>query len=992
MTAPERKDRMKDPLTRLTERTATLGNYNRKYLHVISNNIEKLTSCLEQRGKLDRVHLWGYSLEIPGEMDTILEIVSGTREKLDFLGCYFGLQFLHMNLRLVDIIKLELATSPDRARAGKRLMLESGRMFRYLTKCYMERLLDIFLEGKSVPDFVMLGVGTRADQDDIDLGLVHQQPGDIEGLNMAIGQLASEMFKKANRLHFHLSEHVGENSFTATIEQYEEILDKGAYDFVIVTEMLGGALILGSYPIYEQFLSRVTNRFYYDPGNKQNRFHESYLRGILGEINSLLTRLRLTEAISPKDDALRPMKSLLSALKLVYGVHKVNAWNIIDELKEKNPERRSQYEDLERTLSFFEIFRHLYQIMVAQDEEILLREPGVKEMVAKIANMLGFERKGVVSAEDFMLVIYYEFLGKSTQAIEVLTEDLKKHLREVSIFKPIFSGDIHRKPGFEGNLAVDFIRASTFVKGITYWDDFQEQLREKDNRFYDEFIESLDQLPERVRKKVAQGYVAGTAYSPASVLRFLVIVGEKARSEQAKKVFETLSSLFVDELRALPNTTALLTQLLHSYPEMLNRFLALIKWETLAEFVKLVHRKPSIPELLPGYEQLHSLAEIHYQSSHFFKQHFHKVLNKFPVFIKNLHNNDRLMEFTNGVYSDLTSFPSIKERLEHLGDYYDLEFVRVSLLAMAGVGCERTDAEFVEFCDNYTHSLYEFCQHDVHLSVGYSMHTQDLFAIYATGGHAREQGFDDDYDMIVILDSSDGEQIDYCNKIVARMNSHITRRGILPHHRFTDYFGSYTISFEQLADHLGKDHQDLFVDQSQILSSRMLVGSNKLERKLQEKIIGPLIFARAGEYIDYMRGEMQSRHTSIEADQLDDMKECPGGLRDIEMLLLMYKAKHRTRDPLSRKFLHLLVELEPDYAEQFGFLEDHLNFVKNLRDLYRLKVAAHNVLSEETLLPVAESMGYGEDEKAAGKLYDDFLERTKLASTVINKLVDSVKT
>ena len=982
---------MKDHLTRLTERVATLGNYNRKYLHIISSNIEKLKAALEQQGKLDRVHLWSYALELPGEMDTILHVAADEREKLDFLGCYFALQFLQMNLRFVDIVKLEFATSPEPAQTGKKLMLESGRMFRILTKCYMERLLDIFLESERKPEFVMLGVGTRADQDDIDLGIIHQDPGDEELLNRAIGRLASEMFKKANRLHFHLSEHVGENSFTATISQYEEILDKGAYDFIIVTEMLGAAVILGNYPLYDQFRNRVTNRFYYDPRRKDSHYHEGYLRGILGEVNSLLTRLKLTEAINPKDDALRPMKSLLSAIKLVYGIDEVNAFNIIDRLKDNDPQRRPQYDDLERTLSFFEVFRHLYQIMVAQDEDISPREPGVEAMVAKIAAMLGFEKRGVVSAEDFLLVIYYEFLGKSTRAIELLTEDLKKHLREISVFKPIFSGARHRRPGFEGNLAIDFIRASKFVKGITYWDDFQEQLSDEDGRFYDDFIDSLNQLPDRVRQKVAQGYVAGTEDDPASVLKFLVILGERAQKQESKSIFDTMSRLFIDELGRLYDTSASLMQMMNNYPDILNRFLTLIEWESLAKFVKLVQRKPAMTEFLPGHTQLLTLTNLHFQSSHFFKQHFHKVLNKFPVYIRNLHNNDKLKEISDGFYSDLTSLPSIEKRIEQLGDYYDLEFVRVSLLAMAGSPCERTDAEFIEFCDNYTLSLYEYCQQVVHLSLGYSMHTYDLFALYATGGHAREQGFDDDFDMIVILDSDDSEQIEYCDKIVAKMNAQILKRGILPHHRFIDCFGNYTMSFDQLAEHLSSRRKEIFVDQSQILSSRMLVGSDRLERKLQEKIIGPLIFARGKEYIDYMREEIKSRHLTADSDHMNDVKECPGGLRDIEMLLLLYKTKHMTRDPLSRKFLQVLLEIEPEHAGDLRFLRDHLNFVKKLRDLYRLKVAAHNIISRETLRPVAASMGYGDDDDAAGKLYGDFMKRTEKASGIIKKLSDKIR-
>jgi len=980
---------MKDPLTRLTEKTVTLGNYNRKYLHIISSNIEKLTVALEQQGVRDQVHLWSYSMEIPGEMDTVLQ-ASATKERLDFLGCYFALQFLHMNLRTVDIVKLELATSPNRSQTGKKLMLEAGRMFRYLTKCYMERLLGIFLQEVQTPEYVMLGVGTRADQDDIDLGIIHRQPGDAEALNRAIARLSNQMFKKATRLHFHLSEHVGENSFTATIEQYEEMLDKEAYDFVIVTEMLGAATILGSYSLYEQFRKRVTSRFYFDPKRKENRYHEGYLRGILGEVNALLTRVKPRDTINPKDDILRPIKALLSALKLVYGVDRVNAWQIIEELREKNSSRQAQYDDLERTLSFFELFRHLYQIMVAQDEDICLAEPGVEKMVAKIAEMIGFEKKGVVSAKDFLLVIYYEFLENSMESIEVLTDDLKKHLHEVSVCTPIFSGEIYTRPGYKGNLAVDFIRASTFSKGITYWDDFLEELSGKDNVFYNEYIQSFLQLPERVRVKVANGYVNGAKYDPASTMRFLVILGEKAKEDDAKEVFNRMSSLFIDVISRLPGVSASLAQLLYAHPGDLNRFLAQLNWDCLARFTRLAQSQSTLPEPSTVQKQLVALTDVHYQSSHFFKWHFHQILNKYPIYIRNLHNNAKLCEITSGFYSDLTSLASINERIERLGDYYDLEFVRVSLLAMAGADSEQTDLEFTEFCDNYTHALFEFCQQDLHLSLGYSMHTRDMFALYATGGHAREQGFDDDYDMIVILDSTDPEEIDYCNKIVGKMNSHILKRGILPHHRFADLFGSYVMSFDQLAEHLSTAGEEVFVDQSQLLNSRMLVGSRKLEAKFQEEIIGRQIFARGQEYLEHMRAEMESRHSGENGEIQNDIKECGGGLRDIEMFLLMYETKYKVREPLSRKFLRRLVELEPENAEHFIYIEKHLDFIKNLRDLYRLKVAAHNVIDPDFLPPVAASFGYGDSTEAGKKLFREFLDRTAQAAAIINLLINKI--
>ena len=984
---------MKNPLTRLTEKTATLGNYNRRYLHIISSNSEKLTAALEQQGKLDRVHLWSYSMEIPGEMDTVRDAASSRDEALDFLGCYYAMQFLQMNLRMVDVVNLELATSLERGQTGKKLMLEAGRMFRYLTKIYMERLLDIFLDRENTPEFVMLGVGTRSDQDDIDLGIVHHGERSPEVLNRAIGQLSSQMFKTATQLHFHLSEHVGGGKgLSATIDEYEELLDNDDYDFVMVTEMLGAAAILGSHQLFEQFRAKVTDRFFFNPKARANRFHEGYLRGILGEIRSLLTRPKPSDTINPKEDALRPIKGLLSALKLVYGIRKVNAWNIIDELKEKNPERIAQYEDLEKPLSFFEMFRYLYQIMVAQDEDVCLYEPSIEAMVARIAEMIGLEKKGVVTAKDFLLVLYYEFLEKSIKAIDVLTGDLKRHLRDVSIYTPIFTGEIHRRPGYRGNLAVDFIKASTFSGGITYWDDFLEVLGGSDDSFYNEFVDSFHELPEKMTAKVAAGYVSGTKYGVSSIMRFLVILGKKAKNEKGTATFDLISGMFIDELAQLGSASASLIHMSHADPGVLNSFLALLKWNALERLQALAQRKPILPELQQLHDQLLALINVHYQSSHFFKRHFHRILEKYPVFIKNLHNNEKIKEMANGFYGDLTALASLDERFERLGDYYDMEFVRVSLMAMAGAGCAQTDAEFIEFCDNYTQTLYEFCLQDVHLSLGYAMHFHDRFALYAAGGLAREQGFDDDYDMIVILDSNNKEEIDYCSKIVAKMNSHILKRGILPHHRFAGHFDSYVVSLDQLAECLTTGAEDVFVDQSQILSSRMLVGSSKLEEELQRKIIGPYIFEREQEYIGFMLEEMESRHGQGDNGQRNNIKECKGGLRDIEMLLLICKARHKVRDPLTRKFLRRLVEIDPAHGEQYAYMERHLNFLKNLRDLYRLKVAARDDIEQEHLSSVAASIGYGNDSEAAGRLYNDFLEKTDRAATVIMGLMAGIAT
>jgi len=109
------------------------------------------------------------------------------------------------------------------------------------------------------------------------------------------------------------------------------------------------------------------------------------------------------------------------------------------------------------------------------------------------------------------------------------------------------------------------------------------------------------------------------------------------------------------------------------------------------------------------------------------------------------------------------------------------------------------------------------------------------------------------------------------------------------------------------------------------------------------------------------------------------------------MLLLMYMAKYEYRDTLSRKFLNQLIELEPEYADQLKKIGKHLNFIKRLRDLYRLKVAAQNVIELNSLPSVAASMGYGDDMQAAKKLYNDFLRKCENTGEIIKVLVGTIK-
>jgi UTP:GlnB (protein PII) uridylyltransferase len=192
------------------------------------------------------------------------------------------------------------------------------------------------------------------------------------------------------------------------------------------------------------------------------------------------------------------------------------------------------------------------------------------------------------------------------------------------------------------------------------------------------------------------------------------------------------------------------------------------------------------------------------------------------------------------------------------------------------------------------------------------------------------------------------------------MNAAIIKRGTMPHYRFADHFGRYVTLVDELDDFFNQASDQSFIDKSQILGSRMIVGSRKFERQFEERIIRPHIYDQADTYIQEMIDEMHSRHQDKRNlhESIKNIKEAAGGLRDIESILLMYKAKYQLREPVNRRLLMHLVEIVPHHAKHLQALDDAFNFLKHLRDLYRLTVSAGDKINEAYLGPAASIMGF----------------------------------
>jgi UTP:GlnB (protein PII) uridylyltransferase len=226
------------------------------------------------------------------------------------------------------------------------------------------------------------------------------------------------------------------------------------------------------------------------------------------------------------------------------------------------------------------------------------------------------------------------------------------------------------------------------------------------------------------------------------------------------------------------------------------------------------------------------------------------------------------------------------------------------------------------------------------------------------------------------------------------MNREITKRGLMVQYHFADRFGALVTKISEIEPFLLDTPSEAFVEMAQILGARMLVGSGRVESLVFERIIERCIFAQAKTFIDMAIDEIRSRHAYREERggwrNDSDVKECRGGLRDLEMIMLMWKVHDRLRDPIGDSFWSVLMERHPEHEPVFRDFRRANAFLNRFRDIYRLTVAPVNRLRREDFDRPASIMIKDSDaaESPAEQLQASFLWHRERVATHIDGMLD----
>jgi hypothetical protein len=453
----------------LVTRVRPLGNPARKYLRTIERHGERLLARLEATATLSRVHLDRTAPSLAEDFGWVAAAGQGVEEQLVLLGTFYAVQLLHQNARALERLAVDLAEKHDRQGAYAAFLERTAEEFELLVSTYAGHVLRLVAAGAG--RFVLLNVGTPSHQDDIDAAVVADNDVKHEPIDLAVGRLAAQLLRFASPLDNYVAQEMGSEGFCVSVEEVFGALRSGRLGFVVVTELLRAEPLAGDPAVLERLRSEVMAEYFYRPGADNTR-HELYLRGLLGESRALLLRLPPPDRIDPKDDGLRLILGLATALKTIEGLSAAQPGEVLARVMTRRPELRGPLTRLEESRVFLEAFRQAAQLLIAEEEEIAVEGEAARANRGLVAAALGYRDWGPVDAVDHLLVHYHEAIEAARGAALELMKEVARHLTAISSFARWTRGPA--PDAIASELAVALAEAARAFRGVRFYDDLIE--------------------------------------------------------------------------------------------------------------------------------------------------------------------------------------------------------------------------------------------------------------------------------------------------------------------------------------------------------------------------------------------------------------------------------------------------------------------------------------------------------------------------------------
>jgi hypothetical protein len=961
-----------------------LGNPARKYLRTIERQGERLVRRLEAAGLLSRIHLDRTAPALGEDFARVAAAGGDGEEALALLGTFYAVQLLHQNARALEQLAVDLAEKADRLGAYSAFLERTGEEFAQLVATYAKHVL-----GRVLPEaagrFVLLNVGTPSHQDDLDVAVLAAGPGGRAEIDRGIARLAAQFLRYASPLDNYVAEEVGAEGFAVTVEELREALGSGRLGFVVVTELLRAEPLAGDPAILERLREEVMAEYAFRPG-LDNARHELFLRGLLGETRALLLRPPPPDRVDPKDDGLRLILGLATALRTIEGVSATQPGEVLSRVMTRRPELRARLGRLQESRIFLETFRQAAQLLIAEDEEVAVEGEVARDNLRRVAAALGYGDWGPVQAVDRLLVHYHEAVEATRSAAVALMDHVAGHLTGISRFSKWTRGPCPED--IASGLGEALVSAARAFRGVRFYDDLLESFAAPGGARLRAFLRSYALLTAERRLELAEVYAEWGHDAPYTLLTLLsLLAGQREPGHPVDPVDEIVAA-FLERLSRSPEAVRALSRVFRSYPQLVNRFLFALRPSRLERLEAVIQVQIGNPEVAGAREAFQALVRVHRESSRYIKRVLGRVTERHPAAVEAISDEARMRRLALGRLAASERHPSPETQKGLLGDYYDIEFLRIATGTLRGEPLAKTQAAFSELTATYLRRLFDFCCREVEQETGGWSLERDRMGIFLSGGNARGRPYDEDLDLLALLDSEDEAARLVTERVVVLMNGQIARRGVVTQYRLAEWRGRFVVTLDELVALLERAEDELFVDRCQLLGSRMIVGGRRVAERLQERVLRPLVFAQAEGFAARVAREIAERRRA--EDPLPPgtvhLKEGPGGLREIDLVLAVAKARHGLWEAPGVDPFEALAALDAPQAGTYRALAGVNEFLVALRSVYRVAVAATDEVERAALAAPARLLGHA-DEDACGRLFTDLERRLRESRSLVDRLL-----
>jgi GlnD PII-uridylyltransferase len=922
-----------------------IGNQYRRFKRVIGERLQPLCHRLEQAGVDPRPLFSANPATLADSFATVLSLEQDSRAAEADAGTLYAYHIIRQNLERISTLRRILPLGETRSYFFEEILLNAADNFLALNRAIIISLLDryhkeMFAAGPPPEKFAICNVGAAYDQDDVDVAVIVEK--DDPRVDSMMARLSAAMLKNATHLHFYLAEQMVGEQYAGTIDDYLGLLDKQLRNIVIISQVINTDFIGGDRQLFDEYVHKVADRYYHERG--RNLYHEGFARGAIAEIHAVRNIVEDESAINPKDDVYRLIKITATAMAARYGLRERTTIGVLRGLAGADRANADLYESLRQNFAFTEMMRHLFNLVAAAGHTIMVGEPGFDWALDQVAQLLGY---GVANrqARQEMIEEYNRTLEDVRKTALQLADTMLDRIREKSFFRKMLIESTTR-PDHPQDVW-DFLNKLIHYHQYLFHEDVIDVFVQNP-AVAEHFVKSLSLMDRERRERAISDFISFLAHDLEFMLEFVTVLsrGSQTGARIAEKFRDKSLQLLIR-----PETIDRFSRTFAESPLEVNDYVETLSTEQAGQLVAAVNRSATKEEHLRLARSLDGLYRLHRSSSRYFRRFVDRIFRRYPEYVFNL-TDDRAQEeliarLREGVVSDF------HQKLRHLEDYFDAEMVRLALAVLSGK-IDNPGPRYRDFSDRFITALFAAGCNETACQAFLSDRERmpaDL-GVYAAGGSAREEAFDNDYDFLIFTSSADVRTAQYYDSVVAKANPAIARRAISPQHRMIDLFGGYVATIDQMADYLAQGADDDFIDRSELLGCRLVFGSREFDALVEQKLIEPFIFARADDYIEKMLGEIADRRQPPHPE-LIDIKEDQGGLRDIQMAFLILRAKFKVRKPITSDLLGFLRRrINPKLIDEIA---ERLDYMLRLRYIYHLVVAYDDIIPVDALEELAEA-------------------------------------